>query len=43
MAGSHEFADERGSLLASFDGRADLRVMVYDGKRAIAGATPNLR
>jgi ATP-dependent DNA helicase RecG len=37
------FADEPGSLLAAFDGRADIRVMVYDGKHAVAGATPNLR
>lgn len=37
------FADEPGSLLAAFDSRADLRVMVYDGKHALAGATPNLR
>ena len=37
------FADEPGSLLAAFDSRADLRVMVYDGKQALAGATPNLR
>lgn len=37
------FADEPGSLLAAFESRADLRVMVYDGKRAVAGATPNLR
>lgn len=37
------FADEPGSLLAAFDGRADLRVMVYDGKQPASGATPNLR
>jgi ATP-dependent DNA helicase RecG len=37
------FADEPGSLLAAFDSRADLRVMVYDGKHALAGSTPNLR
>lgn len=37
------FADEPGSLLASFDSRADVRVMVYDGKAATSGATPNLR
>ena len=37
------FADEPGSLLAAFDSRADLRVMVYDGKHALAAATPNLR
>lgn len=37
------FADEPGSLLAAFDTRADIRVMVYDGKAALPGATPNLR
>jgi len=37
------FADEPGSLLAAFDSRADIRVMVYDGKHAVADATPNLR
>ena len=37
------FADEPGSLLAAYGSRADIRVMVYDGKQAIAGATPNLR
>lgn len=37
------FADEPGSLLAAFDARADIRVMVYDGKHAVPGATPNLR
>lgn len=37
------FADEPGSLLAALDSRADIRVMVYDGKHAVAGATPNLR
>jgi ATP-dependent DNA helicase RecG len=37
------FADEPGSLLAAFDTRADIRVMVYDGKHVVAGATPNLR
>ncbi|MCW5629799.1 MAG: putative DNA binding domain-containing protein [Rhodoferax sp.] len=37
------FADEPGSLLAAFGSRADIRIMVYDGKQAIAGATPNLR
>lgn len=37
------FADEPGSLLAAFDSRADIRVMVYDGKHAVAGSTPNLR
>lgn len=37
------FADEPGSLLAAYDSRADIRVMVYDGKHATPGATPNLR
>ncbi len=37
------FADEPGSLLAAHDCRADLRVLVYDGKQAMPGATPNLR
>lgn len=37
------FADEPGSLLAAFDSRADVRVMVYDGKQVSTGATPNLR
>ncbi|MBK8113654.1 MAG: hypothetical protein IPK44_03460 [Candidatus Accumulibacter sp.] len=37
------FADEPGGLLASYDTRADIRVMVYDGKAAVPGATPNLR
>ncbi len=37
------FADEPGSLLAAHDSRADLRVMVYDGKQPGAGAVPNLR
>jgi len=37
------FADEPGSLLAAFDNRADVRVMVYDGKHVATGATPNLR
>lgn len=37
------FADEPGSLLAAFDSRADVRVMVYDGKHVTSGATPNLR
>ncbi|MEZ5636295.1 MAG: ATP-binding protein [Burkholderiaceae bacterium] len=29
--------------MAAFGSRADIRIMVYDGKQAIAGATPNLR
>lgn len=37
------FADEPGSLLAAHGSRADVRVMVYDGKQAVPGATPNLR
>lgn len=37
------FADEPGSLLAAHDTRADIRVMVYDGKASMPGATPNLR
>jgi ATP-dependent DNA helicase RecG len=37
------FAEEPGSLLAAFGGRADLRLMVYAGKEMGAGALPNLR
>lgn len=37
------FADEPGSLLAAHDARADIRLMVYDGKAPLPGATPNLR
>ena len=37
------FADEPGGLLAAHDTRADVRLMVYDGKAVVAGATPNLR
>ncbi len=37
------FAEEPGSLLAAFDSRADVRVMVYDGKHVASGSTPNLR
>lgn len=37
------FADEPGSLLAAQGSRADIRIMVYDGKQPIPGATPNLR
>jgi ATP-dependent DNA helicase RecG len=37
------FADEPGSLLAAHDTRADIRLMVYDGKAVLPGATPNLR
>ncbi len=37
------FADEPGSLLAAYDSRADVRVMVYDGKQVLAGSSPNFR
>jgi ATP-dependent DNA helicase RecG len=37
------FADEPGSLLSALDSRADVRVMVYDGKQVVSGAIPNLR
>lgn len=37
------FADEPGSLLAAHDTRADIRLMIYQGKAAIPGTTPNLR
>ena len=37
------FADEPGSLLAAHESRADVRVMVYDGKHVIAGSSPNFR
>jgi len=37
------FADEPGSLLAAHGSRADIRLMVYDGKQVVPGATPNLR
>lgn len=37
------FADEPGGLLAAHDSRADVRLMVYDGKAAVPGALPNLR
>lgn len=37
------FADEPGSLLAACDTRADIRLMVYDGKTPLHGATPNLK
>ena len=37
------FAEEPGSLLAAHDTRADIRVMVYDGKQPVPGAIPNLR
>ena len=42
-AGVLLFADEPGSLLAVHDTRADVRLMVYDGKAPLPGATPNLR
>ena len=37
------FADEPGGLLAAHGSRADIRLMVYDGKQPVPGATPNLR
>ena len=37
------FADEPGSLLAAYNNRADVRVMVYEGKHVLSGATPNFR
>lgn len=37
------FADEPGSLLAAYDSRADVRVMVYDGKQVLTGSSPNFR
>lgn len=37
------FAHEPGSLLAAYDSRADIRLMVYSGKTAAPGAEPNLR
>ena len=37
------FAEEPGSLLATFGTRADIRLMVYAGKEVGTGATPNLR
>ncbi len=37
------FADEPGSLLAAHDSRADVRIMVYDGKQVLAGSSPNFR
>lgn len=37
------FAEEPGSLLAAFGGRADLRLMVYSGKEMGTAALPNLR
>jgi ATP-dependent DNA helicase RecG len=37
------FAEEPGGLLAAHGSRADIRLMVYDGKQAVPGATPNLR
>jgi len=37
------FAEEPGSLLAAHETRADIRLMIYDGKAVILGATPNLR
>ncbi|MEO7623931.1 MAG: ATP-binding protein [Gallionella sp.] len=37
------FAEEPGGLLAAQGARADIRLMVYDGKQAVPGATPNMR
>ncbi len=37
------FADEPAGLLASHGTRADIRLMVFDGKVAHPGATPNYR
>jgi len=37
------FAEEPGSLLAAHGTRADIRLMVYEGKTVVPGATPNLR
>lgn len=37
------FADAPGNLLAAHDCRADIRVMVFDGKQMLAGSSPNLR
>lgn len=37
------FADEPGGLLAAHGTRADIRLMVYDGKTPLPGATPNLK
>jgi len=37
------FAQEPGSLLAGLGTRADIRLLVYDGKAAVSGATPNFR
>lgn len=37
------FAEEPGGLLAAHGSRADIRMMVYDGKQVVPGATPNLR
>jgi ATP-dependent DNA helicase RecG len=37
------FADEPGSLLAAHDTRADIRLLVYDGKAVVPGAVPNMR
>ncbi len=37
------FAEEPGGLLAAIGSRADIRMMVYDGKQVVPGATPNLR
>jgi ATP-dependent DNA helicase RecG len=43
MAAVLLFAEEPGSLLAVLGHRADIRLLVYDGKEIIPGAKPNLR
>lgn len=37
------FADEPGGLLAAHGSRADIRLMIYDGRQTVPGAIPNLR
>jgi ATP-dependent DNA helicase RecG len=37
------FAGEPGGLLAAYDTRADIRLMIYEGKAVVHGATPNFR
>jgi ATP-dependent DNA helicase RecG len=37
------FAHEPGSLLAAYESRADIRLMVYSGKTVAPGAVPNMR
>lgn len=43
MAAVLLFAEEPGSLLSAHDRRADIRLMVYDGKTVVPGAVPNMR